>query len=290
MAEASTTLGALLRDARWRLSKAGVDDPGLEARLIVEHFTGTTRSEAMTAPERRVDSASREAALAALARRVAGEPVHRILGHREFYGLDLSLSPETLEPRPDTETLVEAMLPFIRECTARKGECRVLDLGTGTGAIALAILSQVEQALATGVDISESALETAAGNAARHGLADRFAPLRSDWFENIFGRFDAIVSNPPYIRTKHIDSLQADVRNFDPHRALDGGEDGLEAYRRISEGASRCLAVGGTIGVEIGYDQKDAVTAIFHRAGYRLTNDVRDLAGNDRVLMFQESR
>jgi release factor glutamine methyltransferase len=152
------------------------------------------------------------------------------------------------------------------------------------------LLSLVEQAVATGVDISEDALETAAENAARHGLANRFTPLRSDWFANIFEQFDAIVSNPPYIPTKHIDSLQADVRDFDPHRALDGGEDGLDAYRLISEGAARCLAAGGTIGVEIGYDQKDAVTGIFQRAGYRLTKAVLDLGGNDRVLMFQESR
>jgi release factor glutamine methyltransferase len=285
-----TTLGGLLRDARLRLSAAGVDDPGLEARLLVEHFTGNTRAEAMAAPERPVDSAMAEAVSAAVARRVAGEPVHRIFGHREFYGLDLLLSPETLEPRPDTETLVEAMLPVVSETAARKGECCILDLGTGTGAIALALLSRVERALATGVDISEGALETAALNAGRLGLGERFTPVRSDWFANIFEQYDAIVSNPPYIATKHIDSLQADVRDFDPHRALDGGEDGLDAYRLISEGAHRCLAADGTIGVEIGYDQKDAVTGIFQRAGYRLIKAVRDLAGNDRVLMFQESR
>jgi release factor glutamine methyltransferase len=278
-----------LRFARDRLTVPYIDDPALEARMIVEHFSGTSRADAISSPDRPIPAEALAATDAALRRRLAHEPVHRIFGHREFYGLDLMLSPETLEPRPDTETLVEAMLPFVRECVARKGECRILDLGTGTGAIALALLSVAEQAVATGVDISEGALDTAAGNAARHGLADRFTPLRSDWFANIFGRFDAIVSNPPYIPTKHIDSLQADVRNFDPLTALDGGEDGLEAYRRISDGASRCLAAGGTIGVEIGYDQKDAVTAIFHRAGYRLANYVRDLAGNDRVLMFQES-
>jgi release factor glutamine methyltransferase len=284
-----TTLGGLLRDARLRLVQAGVDDAGLEARLLVEHFTGTTRTEAMTAPERPVDRAMAEAVLAAVARRTAGEPAHRILGHREFYGLDLLLSPETLEPRPDTETLVEAMLPIISATAARKGECRILDLGTGTGAIALALLSKVERAVATGVDISEGALETATLNARRLGLAERFTPLHSDWFANIFEQYDAIVSNPPYIPAKHIDSLQADVRDFDPRRALDGGEDGLNAYRLISEGAHRCLAAG-TIGVEIGYDQKDAVTGIFQRAGYRLIKAARDLAGNDRVLMFQESR
>jgi release factor glutamine methyltransferase len=283
-------LCTLHRDARRRLSEAGIEAADLDARLLVEHFTGATRIDALARPEQKIPGEAVAALRAALARRLAGEPVHRILGHREFYGLDLMLSPETLEPRPDTETLVEAMLPIAAETVARRGECRILDLGTGTGAIALALLSQVERAVATGVDISEGALETAANNAARHGLANRFTPLRSNWFANIFGQYDAIVSNPPYIPTKHIDSLQADVREFDPHRALDGGEDGLDAYRLISEGAARCLAAGGTIGVEIGYDQKDAVTGIFQRAGYRLTKAVRDLGGNDRVLMFQESR
>jgi release factor glutamine methyltransferase len=279
-----------LRFARGRLTVPYIDDPALEARMIVEHFSGTSRTDAISSPDRLIPAEALAAIDAALRRRLAHEPIHRIFGHREFYGLDLLLSPETLEPRPDTETLVEAMLPVVSEAVARKGECRILDLGTGTGAIALALLSRVEQARATGVDISEGALGTAALNAGRLGLGERFSPVRSDWFANIFEQYDAIVSNPPYIAAKHIDSLQADVRDFDPRRALDGGEDGLDAYRLISDGAHRCLAAGGTIGVEIGYDQKDAVTGIFQRAGYRLIKAVRDLAGNDRVLMFQESR
>jgi release factor glutamine methyltransferase len=283
-------LGALLREVRDALRKPDTADPALEARLIVEHFTGATRIDALARPEQKIPDEAVAAVRAALARRVAGEPVHRILGHREFYGLDLMLSPETLEPRPDTETLVEAMLPTVVGTVARKGECRILDLGTGAGAIALALLSKVEQAMATGVDISEGALKTATLNAGRLGLGERFTPLHSDWFANIFGQYDAIVSNPPYIPAKHIDSLQADVRDFDPRKALDGGEDGLDAYRLISQGAHRRLAAGGTIGVEIGYEQKDAVTGIFQRAGYRLIKAARDLAGNDRVLMFQASR
>jgi release factor glutamine methyltransferase len=286
----SLTIREILAEARGRLTVPYIDDPALEARMIVEHFSGISRAAAISSPDRLIPAGALAAIDAALRRRLAHEPVHRIFGHREFYGLDLLLSPETLEPRPDTETLVETMLPIVVETVSRKGECRILDLGTGTGAIALALLSKVEQALATGVDISEGALETAALNAGRLGLGEHFTVLRSDWFANIFEQYDAIVSNPPYIATKHIDSLQADVRDFDPRRALDGGEDGLDAYRLISDGAHRCLAAGGTIGVEIGYDQKDAVTGIFQRAGYRLIKAVRDIAGNDRVLMFQESR
>jgi release factor glutamine methyltransferase len=286
----SLTIREILAQARGRLTVPYIDDPALEARMIVEHFSGTSRADAISSPDRLIPTEVLVAIDAALRRRLAHEPIHRIFGHREFYGLDLLLSPETLEPRPDTETLVEAMLPFVRAVAARKGECRILDLGTGTGAIALAFLRSVEAAVAEGVDISEGALDTAARNAERLGLADRFTAVRSDWFSNIFGRYDAIVSNPPYIPTNDIGHLQTSVRDFDPRRALDGGEDGLDAYRLISDGAHRCLAAGGTIGVEIGYDQKDAVTGIFQRAGYRLTKAVRDLAGNDRVLMFQESR
>ena len=135
----------------------------------------------------------------ALARRLAGEPVHRIFGYRDFYGLRLKLSPQTLEPRPDTETLVDAILPFLREIGKREGHCRILDLGTGTGAIALALASQIPEAMVTATDISQEALATAAANAADAGLADRFIPVLSDWFSAIDGKFHAIVSNPPYI-------------------------------------------------------------------------------------------
>ena len=285
-----TNLSTLHRDARRRLTEAGIESADLDARLLVEHFTDTSRTDAVTRPEAVVPQAAQAAVEAALARRVAGEPVHRIFGSREFYGLELALSPETLEPRPDTETLVDTMLPFVRSCVARKGECSILDLGTGTGAIALALLHSVAEAVATGVDISEGALETAARNASRLGLTDRFTPVCSNWFANILGRYDVIVSNPPYIPASDIDHLETAVRDFDPRRALDGGDDGLDAYRMISAGIPRHLAAGGTIGVETGFDQKDAVTDIFGRAGYRLVRAVRDLAGNDRVLVFQGSR
>ncbi|RUU09676.1 peptide chain release factor N(5)-glutamine methyltransferase, partial [Mesorhizobium sp. M6A.T.Ca.TU.002.02.2.1] len=221
------TLGLLLKAARARLVAAAVADPALDARLIVEHFSGTTRTQAIVDPERRVDAGAIAAIDAALRRRIAGEPVHRILGHREFYGLRLSLSPETLEPRPDTETLVDAVLPFVRATAERQGECRILDLGTGTGAIALALLSAVPAAVATGVDISQGALATAMRNAEELRLSGRFQVLKSDWFEKVFGRYHVIAANPPYIASIDIENLQDEVRDFDPRRALDGGVDGL---------------------------------------------------------------
>ncbi|RUM97779.1 peptide chain release factor N(5)-glutamine methyltransferase [Pseudaminobacter arsenicus] len=287
MADPKGTLGGMLRQARDRLAACGADDPALDARLIVEHFSGSSRADAIARPEQALEASVVQAIEAAIVRREGGEPVHRILGFREFYGLKLELSPDTLEPRPDTETLVDMTLPFVRGVAAREGVCRILDLGTGTGAIALALLSQVENSMATGTDLAEGALLTAGKNAERLGLGARFSARKSNWFAEISGRFHLIVSNPPYIGTKEIDELRADVRNFDPLLALDGGADGLEAYRRIAAGSMRHLEGDGRIALEIGYDQKRLVTEIFAVAGFRLVEAGRDLAGNDRVLIFQ---
>lgn len=281
-----TTLGGMLRLARDELAAAGIADAALDARLLVEHFSGASRTDLIVAPERPLDAAAAGAVMAAVARRVRGEPVHRILGNREFHGLTLRLSPSTLEPRPDTETLVDAILPFVRKTVAAHGGCRILDLGTGTGAIALALLKEVPEATALGVDISAEALETAAGNAEAAGLSSRFATLRSDWFSNITGKFHGIVSNPPYISTKELEGLQPEVRLFDPVRALDGGIDGLDAYRVIAGGAALHLEDDGRIAVEIGHRQKEDVTELFLGAGYRLIEALSDFGGNDRALIF----
>ncbi|RWP06243.1 peptide chain release factor N(5)-glutamine methyltransferase [Mesorhizobium sp.] len=286
MTDLPDALGPLLREARARLGTT-VDDPALDARLIVEHFSGTTRTQAIADPERRLGAGIVAEIDAALRRRAGGEPVHRILGYREFYGLRLSLSPETLEPRPDTETLVEAILPFVKAVAAREGGCRILDLGTGTGAIALALLSVVPTASATGVDLSAGALATAASNAGKLGLADRFTALQSDWFEKVFGRYHVIAANPPYITTEDIGNLQDEVRNFDPRLALDGGADGLNPYRTIAAQAARFLEAEGRVAVEIGHTQSDEVCEIFAAAGYMPGGVFRDLGGNDRVIVFE---
>ncbi|MEI8719339.1 peptide chain release factor N(5)-glutamine methyltransferase [Mesorhizobium sp. ISC11] len=286
MTDLPNALGPLLREARARLGST-VDDPALDARLIVEHFSGTTRTQAIADPERRVGAGAVAEIDAALRRRAGGEPVHRILGYREFYGLRLALSPETLEPRPDTETLVEAILPFVKAVATQEGECRILDLGTGTGAIALALLSVVPTANATGVDLSAGALATAARNAGQLGLAGRFTVLQSDWFEKVSGRYHVIVANPPYISSEDIGNLQDEVRNFDPRLALDGGADGLNPYRTIAAEAARFLEIEGRIAVEIGHTQRNEVCEIFTAAGYVPGSVFRDLGGNDRVIVFE---
>ncbi|WP_367717812.1 peptide chain release factor N(5)-glutamine methyltransferase [Nitratireductor sp. GISD-1A_MAKvit] len=280
------TLGALLSWARQTLKQANVPDAALNARLLVEHFTQTTRLDALSRPEQTVSVETRKRLEQAIAERIGGRPAHRILGSREFYGLRLELSPETLEPRPDTETLVDLVLAQIRGLGGVDRPWRILDLGTGTGAVALALLSVLPNARIIGADISADALATAQRNADINGYGSRFETCRSDWFENISGRFDVIVSNPPYIREKDWHQLSVEVRDHDPWRALVAGEDGLAAYRVLATHSGAFLAVGGMVALEIGHDQKDAVSALFDGAGFRLHASERDLAGHDRALVF----
>lgn len=255
--------------------------------MLVEHFTGSRPEDIVCNPLLAVAPESAATLEAALARRLAGEPIHRIFGQREFYGLQLSLSADTLEPRPDTETLVDAVLPFVGERIARDGACRVLDLGTGTGAIPLAVLANVAAATAVATDISSAALDTAGRNAEALGLSDRFSTLRSNWFEAVSGRFDLIVSNPPYIRSDVIPTLDREVREHDPLLALDGGPDGLDAYRAIAAGAPDHLAEGGLMAVEIGFDQAESVAGLFRAAGFSDVEKYTDLGGKDRVLLMK---
>jgi release factor glutamine methyltransferase len=284
-----TTLAAAIASARAAFADAGIGDAAIEARILIGGLLGLSSTEVFTGGDRGLDAGDLARIEEAVARRLKREPVHRILGKREFYGLDFSLSEGTLEPRPDTEILVEAMLEPARRIAAQKGKLRILDLGTGTGAIVLALLSEIPQASGVGVDISADALATAKRNATELGLGSRFEPVLSRWFDKIEGRFDIIVSNPPYIRSEVIPELEPEVRDFDPLLALDGGQDGLDAYRAIAEAAEGFLEEGGYIGLEIGYDQKQPVTSIFEAQGYTLTQAKRDYGDNDRVLVFDRA-
>ncbi len=285
----SMRLADLLVETRDALADVGIEDAAFDSRLLVEHFSATTRADAIGRPDMLIGVEAVEATRAAIARRIAGEPVHRVLGFRHFYGLKLLLSVETLEPRPDTETLVDALLPRLRQLAAHQGACRVLDLGTGTGAIALALVAEIPEATATGVDISADALATAARNALENGLSARFETVQSDWFEKISGRYDVIVSNPPYIATEELETLHDEVRRHDPERALDGGADGLDAYRKIAGTAAAFLEPAGVVGVEIGHTQKHDVTRLFEAFGFRLVEAKQDFGHRDRVLVFGRS-
>ncbi|NRP69980.1 Release factor glutamine methyltransferase [Ensifer psoraleae] len=284
------TLDHLLAESRDRLKAAGIETAAVDARHLISGLLGLSLAAMMARGGEAVDDAVAARIRAAVERRAAREPVYRILGEREFYGLTLKLSKDTLEPRPDTETLVDCMIPHVRRIVANKGTCRIIDLGIGTGAICLALLDEVLEARGLGTDISEDALATARENAERNGLAGRFQTLRSNWFEEVGGRFDIIVSNPPYIQSKVVEELEPEVKFHDPAAALDGGDDGLNAYRAIALHAARHLEADGVIGLEIGFDQKQAVMALFAAQGFRLHDSAKDLGGNDRALVFKRDR
>ncbi|KXF79396.1 protein-(glutamine-N5) methyltransferase, release factor-specific [Paramesorhizobium deserti] len=280
-------LAALHGRARKVLREAGIATPEIDARLLVEWATGTTRLDALSRPERIIPSDAVGTLDRAIERRLKGEPVYRIMGERSFYGLGFRLSPETLEPRPDTETLVDLVLPFLKQRVAENGVADVIDLGTGTGAIAIALLSQLEGLRAVGVDIAPGALAIARENALAAGVSRRFAALRSDWFAAVTGKFDLIVSNPPYIPRHVIATLDREVREHDPLLALDGGEDGLDFYKALASGSGYHLYEGGAVGVEIGAGQLPDVESIFAKHGFRLIEISRDLSGHERALLFR---
>lgn len=295
MAERATTVAGMIADLRAALQDAGIADAAFDARALVGGLLGYSSTELLTKADQAVSDDDAQRMQAALARRLTGESVHRILGYRDFYGLRLTLSAETLEPRPDTEILVDTVLPALREIVAGKGRggatgeasIRILDLGTGTGAICLALLSECAQAMGVGVDISNGALAVARRNAELNGLGSRFSTLESDWFSAVTGRFDVIVSNPPYIPSAEISGLSREVRDFDPLRALDGGMDGLAPYRIIARDAARHLAEDGIVAIEIGWNQKAEIGAIFEQAGFEMLDSVKDYGGNNRVMVFR---
>ena len=283
------TLAEALASARRRLSEAGIADATQDVRLLIAGLLNLSSTALITDGTRVLDPSDRVLIDDALARRIAREPVYRILGHRAFSRLDLALSPETLEPRPDTEVLVDTLVPHARKMIEDQGTCRILDLGTGTGAICLALLDLVPGTTGVGADYSAGALETALRNADINGVADRFEAVESDWFAAVTGKFDIIVSNPPYIVRSVVGTLDEEVRLYDPILALDGGEDGLDAYRAIAAGAGHHLRENGLVAYEIGYDQKETVTAIMCGKGFTRIEAVQDLGGNDRALVFSKA-
>ena len=257
------------------------DTAALDARMIVAHALGCTPAEVILRDEEVVGGLAVMRARNAARLRAAGAPVARIVGEKEFYGLRLALSPDTLVPRADTETLVDAVL----EVVPREAALAILDLGTGSGAILLALLSQLPEASGLGVDRAPGAVATAASNAAALGLAGRAEFAVGDWARGIEVTFDVVVANPPYIRRGEIAALPVEVRDHDPHLALDGGEDGFDAIRVILSDLDRVLAEGGAAFVEVGFDQAAQMPPI--AAGYGFATTLRrDLAGIDRVAIL----
>lgn len=278
-------LGKVLRDAQLELA-AICEDPAQEVRILAGWALGLTRLELVTREREPVEAAKLAAFHAALARREQGEPVYRIIGSRPFRRLDLALSKDTLEPRPDTETLVDLALSCLAARGGLEQSVSILDLGTGTGAIGLALLAELPRAAAVLTDISLGALETARRNATANGLLDRTAFVQSNWLAAVTGQFDLVVSNPPYIPSGDIAGLDVEVRAHDPLAALDGGPDGLAPYRAIAGGIAGFLKPDGLVAVEIGHDQASLITGIFEAFGFRFVECRRDLGGRNRALAF----
>ncbi len=278
----SETRRALLKQAGERLAAYGIDTAGLDARLLFQAASGLRHEDIVAEPDLGVPPEVSDRFSVLVERRSRFEPVSRILGSREFYGRSFRVTPDVLDPRADTETLIGAALGLAKG----KGPLRILDLGTGSGAIAVTLLAEFADATAVASDLSSAALAVAKGNAEALDVASRASFVQANWFEGIEGRFDLIVSNPPYIPLSDIAGLAADVREFDPPRALDGGPDGLEAYRRLASGAGGHLAPSGKVVLEIGAGQENVVNELFTGQGFARESRHFDLAGHARCLVF----
>lgn len=292
---AGTTIGAATLAIGARLAAAGIENARLDARRLIEAATGLSSERLLMEPGRALGVAEAVRLAAMVERRQAREPVSRIVGRRAFWKRTFEITPDTLDPRPDTETLVELALDLVAEERWRDGlhgrPIRILDIGTGSGCILLTLLAELPFSTGLGTDISKGALATAAGNAASLGLVARAEWQCADLLDGVQGPFDLVVSNPPYIPTGDIAGLDAEVRVFDPRGALDGGGDGLGLFRRIARDAWRVLSPGGWVAVEVGAGQADAAADIARRAGgaagSRPVRTRSDIGGHTRCVAWK---
>jgi len=286
LSEPELTVGETVASARRTMARAfaaaALDSPELDARILIAHALNLDQAGVASQGSRPL-KANEIAGIVALARRrLAHEPVARILGVKEFWGLPLRLNADTLVPRPETETVVEMALEALG--LRRQDALRVADLGTGSGALLLALLSECPAAIGVGTDLSEAALTCARGNARALSLQERALFALCDFGAALAGGFDLVVSNPPYVRRGDIAALAPEVRAFDPVRALDGGPDGLHGYRAIAAAARRLLAPDGLMVVELGAGQAGAVAQVFSAAGLAVASPRHDLSGVPRAL------
>jgi len=282
--EASTARSEALASLQKTFQISGIENPAREARISLCAASGLSPVALIVDPREPLGSAAWKVQDVG-ARRAAGEPLSRIVGKREFWGLSLAINPHVLDPRPETETIVEAALSILSD--RHEDPLRILDLGVGSGALLCALLTEFGHARGIGVDISTDAADVARGNLRACGLSLRAEIRLGDWTRGIEGPFDLIVSNPPYIPTVDLPRLPREVRNFDPWLALDGGIDGLAAYRRILPESRRLLAPGGWLLVELGAGQAAKVTAVASQCGFTDIRTYQDLAGANRVAAIR---
>ena len=283
MSGAATSRAAALGTATTELRAAGVDAPRRDARLLMQHALGLS-PETLLADDRLPlgeDEAGRLTAL--VRRRAAREPVAYLTGRREFWSLELAVDRSALVPRPESETLVEAVLDRAPRLPAHP---RLLDLGTGTGCLLVALLSELPGAVGLGIDVSASAVSLARANACRHGLGERASFAVADWGAALAARFDVVVSNPPYVATPELVSLAPEIACHEPRTALAGGADGYECYRRLAPQIARLLASGGLAAIELGAGMADEVRSLFAASGLLEIGRRRDLSGIERCALF----
>jgi release factor glutamine methyltransferase len=285
--ELSISIDASRKQLVREFRRRGIDTPELDARILIGHALGLDHTALVAQAGRRITTREAGAISALAGRRLGREPVARILGVKEFWGLPFRLNADTLVPRPETETVVEAAIAAIDPEVLQRG-AYIADLGTGSGALLLALLSEWRTATGVGSDISDGALTCARENAAALGLADRAEFVASDYGRALAGPFDLVVSNPPYVARGDIAALPPEVRDHDPARALDGGTDGLDAYRAIAADARRLLAPGGALVLELGAGQDAAVRALMGANGFTSDSPTRnDLAGIARAVVLR---
>jgi len=290
-APSGDSLGETLAAAQGRLAAAGVETPRLDARLLAAEVLGWDQAKVIAENGYRLNTEQRRRLDALITRREAREPVAILTGHCEFWSLDFTVTGDVLIPRPDSETLIEAALTAMEEKSEdgnKDGALEILDLGTGSGCLLLALLSEWPGARGLGVDVSEAALAVAKGNATALDLNGRADFKLSDWDaavpKGVAGRFDIIVANPPYIAESEFASLEPEVARFEPRLALSGGADGLDCYRLLAPRLGALLAVGGRAFVEIGASQADAASGLFAAGGLNVRRVHKDLAGRSRVV------
>jgi release factor glutamine methyltransferase len=282
---AARRVDAVRREVAQRFRDRGLDTPDLDARILVGHALGLDRTALLLAGERRLEATEIARIDRLAARRLRREPIARITATKEFWGLPLRITPDVLVPRPQTETVVEEALAAVDRTGMRARALRIADLGVGSGAILIALLAELPNACALGTDRDPAAVALARENARRLGVAGRAAFVACDFGAAVAPPCDLVVTNPPYIRTDEIAGLEADVREFDPRGAIDGGPDGLAAYRVIAIQARHILAPGACLIAEIGQGQGDAVAGILAAAGFGGIRIVPDLAGVSRVVV-----
>lgn len=268
---------------------AGIDTAQRDARLLLLNAAGISHLDLIQSPRETLGHEAAEKLNDQTARRLKREPVARILGEWEFWSLPFTLSPATLVPRPDSETVVAAALIALKERRHASDGLRILDLGTGTGCLLISLLHELPGASGIGVDLHDEAVQTAWLNAKRNAVDQRAEFIVSNWGEKLNARFDLIVSNPPYIPDRVINGLEPEVREHDPRLALSGGMDGLEAYRAIADHLPDLIAPGGIVALEIGSDQSEAVSGLYRRAGYRIEGPFADFGARPRALILRKN-